>query len=245
MLFLQYNIGMQKIEQRPFRIMSPLIAGVLNDEDIRRLQPDALAPVDLIELRIDLCVAAMDEKRAEALAITTRERFGKPILATIRHSSEGGQRDFDNRVALYAALAPHVEAVDIEISAAGELKQVREICTKSKTLLIASYHNFLITPDDDALEVIHTTGRSLGADIVKLALMPQSREDIFRIVSFTMRHRTEKIITIGMGELGASTRLFTPLLGSLITYGAITRTTAPGQLSAEEIAGLFQRLSIR
>ncbi len=230
---------------RPFRITAPLIAGVLNDEDVRRLEPDELAPVDLIELRIDLCVSAMDEQSVAALAQEARGRFGKPLLATIRHPAEGGQRDFDNRVALYTALAPHVEAVDIEISAAGELKQVQAVCAGTKTLLIGSYHNFLITPDDNALEVIHTTGRSLGADIVKLALMPQSREDVFRIVAFTMRHRTEKIITIGMGELGVSTRLFTPLLGSLITYGTVTRTTAPGQLAAAELAGLFQRLSIR
>ncbi|HSW62548.1 MAG TPA: type I 3-dehydroquinate dehydratase [Dissulfurispiraceae bacterium] len=231
--------------QRPFRITAPLIAGVLNDEDVRRLEPDELAPIDLIELRIDLCVSAMDEQSVAALAQEARSRFGKPILATIRYPSEGGQRDFGNRVALYAALSPHVEAVDIEISSAGELKQLRTVCTKTKTLLVGSYHNFLLTPDNDALEVIHTTGRALGADIVKLALMPQSREDIFRIVAFTMKHRTEKIITIGMGELGASTRLFTPLLGSLITYGTVARSTAPGQLSAEELSGLFQRLSIR
>ncbi|KAF0178168.1 MAG: 3-dehydroquinate dehydratase I [Nitrospirae bacterium] len=236
---------MLNFAQRPFRFTVPLIAGVLNDEDVRRLEPAALEAVDLVELRIDLCVSAMDEQSVAALALEARARFGKPILATIRHTSEGGQRDFGNRISLYAALAPHVEMIDIEITAAGEFRKVRDICNAAKTALIGSYHNFLLTPDDDALEVIHSTGRSLGADIVKLALMPQNREDIFRIVAFTMRHRTEKIITIGMGQLGASTRLFTPLLGSLITYGAVTRTTAPGQLSAEELSGLFQRLSIR
>ncbi len=231
--------------QRPFQITSPLIAGVLNDDDVGKLSAESLAPIDIIELRIDLCVGTVDAKSVATLARETRERFGKPILATVRHPSEGGQNNFDNRVALYEAMASHVEAVDIEICAAGELKQVRDICSRTKTIVIASYHNFLMTPDDNALEVIHTTGRSLGADIVKLALMPQSREDIFRIVAFTMLHRAEKIITIGMGKLGASTRLFTPLIGSLITYGTIARTTAPGQLSAGELADLFRRLSIR
>lgn len=235
---------MQTFSQRPFQFTTPLIAGVLNDEDILSLEPEALAPVDLVELRYDLC-SGIDEQRVIEIARQAREKFGKPLLGTIRHPSEGGQQEFANRVSLYEALAPHVEMIDIEITAAGEFRKVRAICDAAKTVLIGSYHNFTLTPDTESLEVIHATGRALGADVVKVALMPQTREDLLRIMEFTLRHRAEGIITIAMGELGAASRVFTPLLGSRITYGTVTRSTAPGQLSAQELADLFLRLHIR
>ncbi|NLI28679.1 MAG: type I 3-dehydroquinate dehydratase, partial [Nitrospiraceae bacterium] len=230
--------------QRPFQFSMPLIAGVLNDEDVRNLPPEALACIDLIELRYDLCTE-IDNEKTIALAQQAKTKFGKPLLGTIRHPSEGGGYEVANRVGLYESLAPHVEMVDIEITAAGEFRKLRSICDQTRTVLIGSYHNFTLTPDTESLEVIHATGRSLGADIVKVALMPQNREDVLRIMEFTLRHRTEGIITIAMGETGASSRVFTPLLGSLITYGTVTRSTAPGQLSAQELADLLHRLHIR
>lgn len=235
---------MQSISQRPFQITSPVIAGVLNDDDILHLAPEELAGVDLIELRFDLCTG-IDGNRIVEIADQARARFGKPLLGTIRHPSEGGQQEFANRVALYEALAPCVEMIDIEITAAGEFRKLRTICDLAKTVLVGSYHNFTLTPDTESLEVIHATGRTLGADIVKVALMPQNREDLLRLIKFTLRHRAEGIITIAMGEIGASSRVFTPLLGSLVTYGTINRSTAPGQLSARELADLFLRLHIR
>ncbi|HMK43938.1 MAG TPA: type I 3-dehydroquinate dehydratase [Dissulfurispiraceae bacterium] len=231
-------------DRERFRITRPLIAGVLNDEDVGQLSPDDLASIDLIELRIDLC-SAMTPSRAEGLLRSAREKFAKPLLATVRHPSEGGEQEFPDRVDLYRAMAPHTDAVDIEISAAGEFAQVRTICNATGTLLIGSYHNFSATPDNTALEVINTTGRSLGADIVKLALMPQDREDVVRLAEFTLRHRTEGIIAIAMGALGIASRVFMPLIGSLATYASVTRTTAPGQLSATDVADLFRRLNIR
>ncbi len=117
--------------------------------------------------------------------------------------------------------------VDIEITAAGEFRKLRSICDQTRTLLIGSYHNFTLTPDAESLEVIHATGRALGADIVKVALMPQNRErpsppDRIHVAPpdrghYHHRHGRDRRIV---------PRLY-PLLGSLSTYGTVTRSTAP------------------
>jgi 3-dehydroquinate dehydratase-1 len=230
--------------QRPFKISKPLIAGVLNDTDVRTFDSERLNAVDIIELRYDLF---HNRQRDEILNITqqAKSKFNKPLLATIRHPSEGGSYEIHSRVDLYKELAPVVEMIDIEIAAAEEFRRVQSFCAAAKTILIGSYHKLSLTPDLETLEVIHATGRTLGADIIKLALTPNSREDVLRILDFTIRHHTENIIAIAMGEIGIASRVFAPLLGSLVTYGSIMRTSAPGQLSVQELSDLMVRLRIR
>ncbi|MBI3592233.1 MAG: type I 3-dehydroquinate dehydratase [Nitrospirae bacterium] len=53
------------------------------------------------------------------------------------------------------------------------------------------------------------------------------------------------MITIAMGEKGLPSRVFSPICGSLITYGYVNHPSAPGQLSASELMYIFRRLKVR
>jgi 3-dehydroquinate dehydratase-1 len=48
-----------------------------------------------------------------------------------------------------------------------------------------------------------------------------------------------------MGEKGLPSRIFTPLLGSPITFGYINTASAPGQLSVQEMMSIFKKLKMR
>ena len=66
-----------------------------------------------------------------------------------------------------------------------------------------------------------------------------------RFIDFALRNRDKGLITISMGEKGLPSRIFTPLLGSPITFGYINTASAPGQLSVQEMMSIFKKLKMR
>ncbi len=77
---------------------------------------------------------------------------GVPILATIRSAAEGGgwQAPEAERLALFRALIPRVDAVDVEI--ASEIaREVIGAARGAGKLAIASFHDFAKTPTDAEL----------------------------------------------------------------------------------------------
>jgi 3-dehydroquinate dehydratase-1 len=229
----------------PHRIgEKPLIAGVLTDFDVVSVSPDRLAPVDVIELRVDM-FNSLDPGHIADIFTRARELFRKPLLATVRHISEGGQRSIDDRLGIYRVVAPLSEAVDVEIFSEETMRSVHTLVADTPTVLIGSYHNFEATPDEDFLERVIGKGRQLGADIVKVAVMARSREDVVRLLLLAARHREQGIIALSMGDEGLVSRVVGPLFGSLLTYGYISQPSAPGQMSAAELSDILGRLKIR
>lgn len=222
----------------------PLVAGTLTDIDVMSIDNATLGPADLIELRVDM-FSNVSASHVEDVFKKARDRFRKPLIGTVRDPKEGGKQEIQDRVSLYAAIAPFSDLLDVEINSGDTLSEVKKICLKHKNLLIGSYHNFESTPDTESLTAVFNKGKSLDADIVKIAVMGKSREDLLRLISFTLKHRDEGLITISMGDEGMASRLFNPVCGSLITYGYVTQPTVPGQLSISELMYLFRRLKIR
>ena len=60
------------------------------------------------------------------------------------------------------------------------------------------------------------------------------RQDLARLVDLLRAPGPPRII-IGMGAEGAATRVFFPLLDSLLTYSFAGSPTAPGQIALAEI----------
>jgi 3-dehydroquinate dehydratase type I len=222
----------------------PLIAGVLTDRDVFTIKDDSLDAVDIVELRVDM-FDDLSHGHIKKIFETVKDKIKKPVIATIRDVREGGQRQIEDRLSLYKIVTPLSDLVDIEIISEDILTEIKKVCTAYKKLLIASYHNFESTPDDKFLKDIAAKGKRLGADIVKIAATANDREDLIRLMTFTLRHRDKGLITMSMGDKGLPSRILSPLLGSLITYGYITTPSAPGQLSATELMNIFRRLKIR
>lgn len=222
----------------------PLVAGILTDRDYQSASDDAMNAVDIIELRVDMFTST-EPGHVKDVFKEVRSRYNKPIIATVRDVREGGEKTIPDRLDLYRGIIPLADLVDVELQFGELLTQVKRLCFTFKKLLIGSYHNFDATPDDSALDEIVINGNSLGADIVKIAVKARNREDLMRFVEFALRNRDKKLITISMGEKGLPSRIFTPLLGSLITFGYINTASAPGQLSVQEMMSIFKKLKMR
>jgi 3-dehydroquinate dehydratase I len=83
--------------------------------------------------------------------------------------------------------------------------------------------------------------QSLGADVVKLAVMPQSREDVLNLMLASVRYNdlpdSTHAVTISMSGDGLITRLAASFSHSVITFCAGKGVSAPGQVPADDMRG--------
>lgn len=196
--------------------------------------------MDIAELRVDLFSSSEKEYVFKEL----RKFKGIPTLATIRSKKEGGQwqRTESARLALLKAVLPLVDAVDIELSSAGILKEVIQEARRLKKIAIVSYHNFKTTPTLDSLKKILKKAKAAGADVVKIAAMANSRKDMRTLAEFTLSHADQKLITLSMGKEGAISRILFPALGSLLTFAHAGHSTAPGQWDLKTTSFFIRKL---
>ena len=120
------------------------------------------------------------------------------------------------------------------LDAVGLIKSIHQ----ENRLVIASRHYFHKTPEEDEMREIFKTLEHSGADILKLAVMPQTLQDVINLLDITQEMQTaasRPVITMSMGPLGAITRISGETFGSCITYASAGTTSAPGQLPDEEV----------
>lgn len=194
--------------------------------------PEKLACCDVVELRFD---QYMDKQ--QSLELCQNIRKYKEVLLTIRTNREGGTWEIDDeaRFELFQFFAPHVDMVDIELKSELFATHTRNDFPED-IKVIASFHNYEITPDDHEIAGLIKLGRNWQADIIKLALFSNSNEDVFRLKKYLSE---ENICLIGMSEVGLVTRTEFPLEGSCLTYGYLDNSAAPGQVSAKELSELL------
>jgi 3-dehydroquinate dehydratase-1 len=203
-------------------------------EGVPRADVDAAlaAGAHLVELRID----QFSSRDPEAVLRETARFRDLPLLATIRAAHEGGawRRTDAERLALYRALLPQVDAVDVELSSRDIAAPLVEAAQATGKVTLGSYHNFQATPSWEALAAIAGEGKALGVDILKVACCCNTAEDLRVLARFTLEYRTRNVVSIGMGPAGMLSRVFFPALGSLLTYTFLGAPTAPGQLNCED-----------
>ncbi len=197
------------------------------------------APFDIVELRIDL----FSSLEFDRILRVVRQCKPYPTIATIRSKAEGGGWSLSEkeRFLLFKKIIPHVDAVDIELSAKTILGGVVDTARQKKKKVIVSYHDFGKTPSLSVLNRILKRGCAAGGDMVKVAAFANKRDDIQRLAGFTLANKKKKIVTIAMGPIGVLSRLFFPALGSLLTYAHSGEPTAPGQMNRATFARLIKQ----
>ena len=191
---------------------------------------------DILELRIDLL-------RSDALqSLLSIKKTGLPVIITNRMKQEGGASDVeeDERVNKLLSLLPLTDAVDIELCAEKREDVVKRAQNSGKTVIIST-HNFQKTPDSEVLIEIIDESMEAGADIAKLAVTPNSFEDVLRLLEITL-HAKGALCMIAMGEKGKHSRVIAPIYGSVMTYGYVETATAPGQFRVDELKYILELL---
>ncbi|MBN1236825.1 MAG: type I 3-dehydroquinate dehydratase [Methanotrichaceae archaeon] len=188
----------------------------------------AASEADMIELRLDLITGGDPLQIIKAV----RNATAKPIIATARLKAEGGmfQGSERERIDLLIKAAYYADYVDVELLADQRDNAIGRI----KKPVIVSYHDFHGMPSEKELTGIYEEMKKTKAAIAKIAVTPKSLQDNLRIMQFLLE-ADMPLCMIAMGRLGRHLRAVAPLYGSALTYGFITKSTAPGQMSLAEL----------
>ena len=204
---------------------------------------------DLVEWRADWYedVSAFSEviKTADMLRSILGET---PLLFTFRSAREGGEKELS--LESYAALLENVaktgfvDLIDVEVFSGDDaVKNIIQTAHAHGVKVIASNHDFEGTPAREELVARLCKMQDLGADILKIAVMPQTRSDVLTLLSVTeemsSRHTSRPVITMSMGRTGTLSRLCGEVFGSAVTFASFGKVSAPGQIAIEDLkAGL-------
>lgn len=201
---------------------------------------------DVLEVRADLFAkSALKPERLQRALRSLRREARRPILLTLRMGEEGGGlsvkfREVD-RLSLFRAALAEVNGVDIEL-AAGEINRhvVFEAHKRGRFVILSSHH-FKRTPSNAVLAGLTRKAKRLGGDILKVAAKPQSAKDVVRLMDVCAKNPFRRRAFIAMGALGLSSRIDGFRHGSLLTYGYVRRSLAPGQWSVSRLAAAVKQ----
>ena len=188
----------------------------------------------------------------EAAALIRAAFPDKPVIFTIRTNRD--MEDFEISDEAYAAAVSYAvgqglgDIIDIEQSRGAALViRLVNLAREYGIKTIVSKHLAKRTPAE--ADIINTLQdmQYAGADIVKLAVMPQNKAAVMSLLNATYRYaalpESVPVITMSMGRLGVLSRICGSLTGSCLTFGTVGAASAPGQIDCEELRRILDVLS--
>ena len=221
------------------------IVGVTREEILAAAENIKSTKADVVEWRVDWYEDIFDFAKTEATMQALREVLGEmPILFTFRTSKEGGEKAIETgdyvKLNQNAAKTGLIDLVDVEAFTGDEaVKAVVETAHANGVKVIASNHDFHKTPAKEEIVSRLRKMQDLGADIPKIAVMPQNKKDVLTLLAATEEMVSEyadrPIITMSMSGTGVISRLCGEVFGSALTFGAVGKVSAPGQMGIEDL----------
>lgn len=264
-----------KIGEGMPKICVPVV-GVTEEEILSEARNAVTFPVDLVEWRGDWFADIAQPEPVKRVLAGLREILGEiPLLFTFRTAGEGGQREIDvsDYEALNGMVigTGYADMVDVEffmgqtekemISGNGESqdgngnhrsvpgKTVRNLIDEAHAYdvkVIASNHDFEKTPRKDAIISRLRSMQDAGADIAKIAVMPQNKADVLELLCATEEmyrlYGRIPLITMSMAGDGLISRMCGEVFGSAVTFGSAGKASAPGQIAAGELRNVLNIL---
>ena len=174
----------------------------------------------------------------------------KIFLYTFRSEKKGGLAAVDaETLENLQELAMESGCVDFgDLEFFEEENTIRKIkkLQESGVHVVTSHHDFSQTPEPEVMQMLLEKMCVGGADIVKLAVMPQSVSDVLDLLAVTSRFHEENpdtpIITMSMGKIGNISRLCGETFGSCVTFGAHEKPSAPGQYEMNQLLGILDAI---
>ena len=226
------------------KIIVPIVC-ITKEDILNEAKTFDSIPVDVVEWRVDWFEHVFEFDKVEDVLKELRTALGNiPLLLTFRTKKEGGEKAIDTKdykeLNLRAAKTGYVDFIDVEIFTGDDV--VREIIDGAHAAgvrVIASNHDFFKTPAKSDIIYRLRKMQDMGADIPKIAVMPQSKRDVLTLLCATDEMVTDyadrPIITMSMAGTGVISRLCGEVFGSSMTFGAAKKASAPGQMGVNDL----------
>ncbi|MEG1399892.1 MAG: type I 3-dehydroquinate dehydratase [Acinetobacter sp.] len=238
------QVELSALAKLPVKTIVPITAKTKEQAIAQAKVIAANQDADLAEFRIDLLEFAADSKQVIALGHELKKVLGtKPMIATIRTHNEGGKltiSDADYGKTYQAYLKqPFMDMLDVEMFRDQQVvKNTVKLAHDKKVLIVMSNHDFKQTPSEDEIVKRLLKQDELGADILKIAVMPQSKQDVFTLMNATLKvsqQSKKPLLTMSMGKLGTISRIATANMGGSFSFGMIGEASAPGQIDVTQL----------
>lgn len=239
-------------EGRP-KVIVPIVEPI-ESAILKKATQFSTLQADCVEWRVDLFEGALDLSAIVHCAAKLRVALkDKLLLVTFRTKAEGGNLALEHEAYLHfirTVLATDcADLIDIEFFTAGtDLSALIEDAHTAGVKVVCSSHDFHKTSPRDALVRRMVAMQQAGADLPKLAVMPQSRTDVLELLAATAEmadlHPETPVITMSMGALGAVSRLAGEAFGSAMTFANPGQASAPGQVSLNIVNEVLDTLRL-
>ena len=190
---------------------------------------------DLFELRLDRLARTVDQLEEKL------PRLRAPLIITARHPHEGGRNklSLQQRRDLLTRFLPHANYIDVELRSIPALDSLLQLARKQNVRRIISVHYFKRTPSPSLLRAKARAANMHGADIFKVATRTDTPAQLARLLDFiTKRDVDLPLSAMGIGKLGAASRVLLACCGSALVYASIAATDIEGQMSLEQLRAL-------
>lgn len=226
------------------------VMGKNQEEILQAMKQAAKSSADLVEWRADFWEQCEDTEVLDDLLEKIQNILKhKPLLFTIRTSNEGGayQKDAKAYANVLSRAAKKADLVDVEVfmpklDAKNLIRQIQDAGSK----VVASNHDFHATPAKEEIVSRLANMEQLGADVAKIAVMPQSDKDVLTLLDATQERKNQSegipTITMSMAGKGVISRISGETFGSAVTFASLTKASAPGQIDLEDLRHILQIL---
>jgi len=216
--------------------------------ETRRLEE---AHTEMIEWRVDAFENVESPNAIREILNEMKHIIKESILVyTFRSKNQGGCKALSAAdiydIHQVAAESDVVDFIDVEYFEAKNPQKEIAMLREMGVYVIASHHDFEQTPDPEVIRMLLEQIRESGADVVKLAVMPQNMWDVLHLLEETNRfhenHPDYPLITMSMGAKGGISRVAGEFFGSCVTFGAGGQASAPGQLPVKQLEEILHIL---
>lgn len=222
------------------KIVVPIMPRSL--EEAQAIELSKFDDVDIIEWRADF----LSKEAIMAVAPAIFEKFaGREVLVTIRTDKEGGniQLTDDEYIQLLKDINAIFNPDYIDFEYFSHMDAFQQMLNFSN--LVLSYHNFDETPEN--LMEAFSELTALAPRVVKIAVMPESEQDVLDLMNYTRGFKTlnpeQEYATMSMGKLGRISRLSGDVFGSSWSFASLEHVSAPGQIALADMKKIREVLN--
>lgn len=244
------------IKEKEFGTGRPLVCVPIVEKKeeaiLKAAQTLSSQPADMIEWRIDWYQNSQNiEKISHIISNLSEILSDKILLCTFRSTPQGGEAQIagDAYIDMLRTIAQQGKAdmLDVEVCELEQPENLIKELHKTGAVIVASDHNFSETPSIEVMTEKLFYMKQLGADVAKLAVMPNSRYDVLNLLAATAKIKESApeypVITMSMGETGMISRIAGQTFGSCVTFAAAGKTSAPGQMPLEDVVMILNKIS--
>lgn len=205
--------------------------------------------IDMVEWRADYFDALLDEEERNKILSALKSILRSNIfLVTVRTKKEGGEaileQDEMEKLLLSIARTRCADAIDVEYFTYANPQPLIATIQSGGALVIASHHDFEKTPSKNVCyRFLEEMGKA-DPDIVKLCVMPNDNSDVFELglagAEFNSKYPQIPTVIISMKDIGVITRIVPGAFSSCISFGAVGKTSAPGQVEYNSLKELIE-----